>query len=132
MDEGVEVDSDGNVTAIDGEPLQPDRLYRVGSFIDLDTDYGTPSLYQYFQQNPDSRYGGDSDMITPHEVTAAPTPRPGRAATCCCCSCGLGTPGLYSGVSSTRQHLTANPSHAHLATNSENIHIQKLYKRIHY
>ena len=38
MDEGVEVDSDGNVTAIDGEPLQPDRLYRVGSFIDLDTD----------------------------------------------------------------------------------------------
>ena len=24
-------------------------MYRVGSFIDFDTDYGTPSMYQYFQ-----------------------------------------------------------------------------------
>ena len=24
-------------------------MYRVGSFIDFDTDYGTPSMFQYFQ-----------------------------------------------------------------------------------
>ena len=24
-------------------------MYRVGSFIDFDTDYGTPSMFEYFQ-----------------------------------------------------------------------------------
>ena len=24
-------------------------MYRVGSFIDFDTDYGTPSMFKYFQ-----------------------------------------------------------------------------------
>ena len=34
---------------IGGKPLDRDRLYRVGSFIDFDTDYGTPSIHEYFK-----------------------------------------------------------------------------------
>merc|ERR1711970_1154953 len=52
-DEGVEVDDNGYVVRIGGSPLDPKRMYRVGSFIDFDTDYGTPTLYKYFQEHKD-------------------------------------------------------------------------------
>jgi len=47
--DAVEVDEKGNVSMIGGAPLDLKRMYRVGSFIDFDTDYGTPSMFQYFQ-----------------------------------------------------------------------------------
>ena len=48
-DDGVEMDDEDVVVAIGGKPLDPDRIYRVGSFIDFDTDYGTPSIHEYFK-----------------------------------------------------------------------------------
>jgi len=60
--DAVEVDSDGLVVSIGGAPLEPRKKYRVGSFIDFDTDYGTPSLHQYFQKNPDARPDHDAGV----------------------------------------------------------------------
>ena len=48
-DDGVEFDDEDLVVDIGGKPLDRDRLYRVGSFIDFDTDYGTPSIHEYFK-----------------------------------------------------------------------------------
>ena len=47
--DAVEVDEHGLVSRIAGAPLDMNRIYRVGSFIDFDTDYGTPSIHQYYQ-----------------------------------------------------------------------------------
>jgi len=47
--DAVEVDEHGLVSRIGGAPLNMNRIYRVGSFIDFDTDYGTPSIHQYYQ-----------------------------------------------------------------------------------
>ena len=49
FDDGVELDAEGLVVSIGGKPLNHDRLYRVGSFIDFDTEYGTPSIHEYFK-----------------------------------------------------------------------------------
>ena len=49
FDDGVELNAEGLVVSIGGKPLDQDRLYRVGSFIDFDTDYGTPSIQEYFK-----------------------------------------------------------------------------------
>ena len=38
-DDGVEMDDEDVVVAIGGKPLDPDRIYRVGSFIDFDHDF---------------------------------------------------------------------------------------------
>ena len=48
-DDGVEFNEEDLVVGIGGEPLDRERLYRVGSFIDFDTDYGTPSIHEYFK-----------------------------------------------------------------------------------
>ena len=50
-DDGVEVDSNGFVVKIGGAPLDPRKNYRVGSFIDFNTDYGTPTIHQYFEEH---------------------------------------------------------------------------------
>ena len=68
--DAVEVDSKGLVVKIGGAPLDLkvtkgcvsspliwmfffffQRIYRVGSFVDFDTDYGTPSIHHYFQEH---------------------------------------------------------------------------------
>ena len=36
-------------------------MYRVGSFIDFDTDYGTPSMFKYFQTEEAQALKPDSD-----------------------------------------------------------------------
>ena len=36
-------------------------MYRVGSFIDFDTDYGTPSMFQYFQSKEAKANKPDAD-----------------------------------------------------------------------
>ena len=52
-DDGVDVDSEGNIVAIGGFPLNRDMIYRVGSFQDLHIDYGEqPTLAKYFEENP--------------------------------------------------------------------------------
>ena len=45
----MEFNEEDLVVAIGGEPLDRERLYRVGSFIDFDTENGTPSIHEYFQ-----------------------------------------------------------------------------------
>ena len=61
-DDGVEVDSEGLVIRIGGAPLDLKRIYRVGSFIDLDTDYGSPSFHTYFSSHPESLPDPDTAM----------------------------------------------------------------------
>jgi len=51
FDDGVEVDSNGFVVRIRGTPLDSKRMYRVGSFIDLNADYGTPTIHKYFEEH---------------------------------------------------------------------------------
>ena len=52
-DDGVDVDSEGNIVAIGGFPLIENMIYRVGSFQDLHIDYGgQPTLADYFKENP--------------------------------------------------------------------------------
>ena len=36
-------------------------MYRVGSFIDFDTDYGTPSMFEYFQTEEGQSNKPDTD-----------------------------------------------------------------------
>ena len=37
--------------ALGGAPLDSKRMYRVGSFIDFNTDYGTPTIHKYFEEH---------------------------------------------------------------------------------
>jgi len=61
-DDGVEVDSNGFVVRIGGAPLDPKRMYRVGSFIDFDTDYGTPTIHKYFEEHKEGLPDQDAGL----------------------------------------------------------------------
>jgi len=61
-DDSVEIDENGYVTHIGGAPLDAKRMYRVGSFIDFDTDYGTPTIYKYFQEHKEGLPDPDAGL----------------------------------------------------------------------
>jgi 2',3'-cyclic-nucleotide 2'-phosphodiesterase (5'-nucleotidase family) len=61
-DDGVEVDSDGCVISVGNFPLDRDRLYRVGSFLDFNANYGSSSIHQYFEENPEGLPDPDAGM----------------------------------------------------------------------
>ena len=62
-DEGIDVDTDGKITAIGGFPLNRKTIYRVGSFQDLHIDYGEqPTLAKYFEENPKGLPDHDAGM----------------------------------------------------------------------
>jgi len=61
-DDSVEIDDKGYVTHIGGAPLDAKRMYRVGSFIDFDTDYGTPTIYKYFQEHKEGLPDPDAGL----------------------------------------------------------------------
>ena len=62
-DDGIDVDTDGKITAIGGFPLNRKTIYRVGSFQDLHIDYGEqPTLAKYFEENPKGLPDHDAGM----------------------------------------------------------------------
>ena len=62
-DDGIDVDTDGNIVAIDGFPLNKNMIYRVGSFQDLHIDYGEqPTLAKYFAENSKGLPDHDAGM----------------------------------------------------------------------
>ena len=62
-DEGIDVDTDGKITAIGGFPLNRKTIYRVGSFQDLHIDYGEqPTLAKHFEENPKGLPDHDAGM----------------------------------------------------------------------
>lgn len=61
-DDGVEVDTNGLVVSVGGDLIERDKLYRVGSFLDFNANYGSPSIYQYFDENPDGLPEKDSPI----------------------------------------------------------------------
>lgn len=50
-DDGVEVDSDGFVVSVGDCLIDKNKLYRVGSFLDFNANYGSSSIHQYFEEN---------------------------------------------------------------------------------
>merc|ERR1712203_17784 len=52
-DDGVEVDSDGFVVSIGGSLIDKNKLYRVGSFLDFNANYGSKSIHKYFEEHPE-------------------------------------------------------------------------------
>jgi hypothetical protein len=56
-DSEVEVDDEGLVVSIDGQPLDDNRMYRVGSLIDFSYgppyDWATPLIHDYFEEHPE-------------------------------------------------------------------------------
>ena len=62
-DDGIDVDTEGKITAIGGFPLNKQAIYRVGSFQDLHIDYGgQPTLAKYFEENPKGLPDHDAGM----------------------------------------------------------------------
>ena len=62
-DDSIDVNSDGLIVAVGGFPLNKDTIYRVGSFIDLNVDYGgQPTLANYFEENPKGLPDPDAGM----------------------------------------------------------------------
>ena len=61
-DDGVEIDSNGCVIRVDDCPLDRDRIYRVGSFLDFNANYGSSSIHHYFEENPRGLPDPDSGM----------------------------------------------------------------------
>ena len=62
-DDGIDVDTDGKITAIGGFPLNRKTIYRVGSFQDLHIDYGEqPTLAKHFEENPKGLPDHDAGM----------------------------------------------------------------------
>ena len=62
-DDSIDVDSEGLITAIGGFPLNLSMVYRVGSFIDLNIDYGgQPTLAEYFRKNAKGLPDHDAGM----------------------------------------------------------------------
>ena len=53
-DDGVEVDSKGFVTKVANSTIDKNKIYRVGSFLDFDANYGSSSIHLYFKENPHS------------------------------------------------------------------------------
>ncbi|CAE7651836.1 unnamed protein product, partial [Symbiodinium pilosum] len=52
-DDEVELDEDGFVVSIAGEPLDPDRKYKVASIVDFWRKRDAPSIGQYFEEHPE-------------------------------------------------------------------------------
>lgn len=61
-DDGVEVDSDGNVVTIGDEPIELDRMYKVGTVCDFWRAKDSPQIGQWFIENPDCKPEKDSGM----------------------------------------------------------------------
>ena len=61
-DDGVEVDSDGFVVSIGGSLIDKNKLYRVGSFLDFNANYGSTSIHQYFEEHPEGLPEKDSSI----------------------------------------------------------------------
>lgn len=51
-DESIEVDSEGYVVRVGGEPLQLDRVYRIATFQDFFRARDGPSIGNYYNENP--------------------------------------------------------------------------------
>jgi hypothetical protein len=52
MDDGVECDEEGYVVSVNGKPLDPDRLYRIGSFPNFRRPRDAPTIGAYFETHP--------------------------------------------------------------------------------
>lgn len=61
-DDGVEVDDDGYVTTVAGEDLDENRLYRVGTVVDLFRARDGSSFGHYFEEHPEHKPDDDSGV----------------------------------------------------------------------
>eukprot|EP00746_Dinoflagellata_sp_MGD_P023878 gnl/MRDRNA2_/MRDRNA2_156003_c0_seq1.p1 gnl/MRDRNA2_/MRDRNA2_156003_c0~~gnl/MRDRNA2_/MRDRNA2_156003_c0_seq1.p1 ORF type:complete len:491 (+),score=96.46 gnl/MRDRNA2_/MRDRNA2_156003_c0_seq1:203-1474(+) len=61
-DDGVEVDVDGYVVTIGDEPIELDRMYKVGTICDFWRASDSPSIGAWFIENPNCKPDKDSGM----------------------------------------------------------------------
>ena len=61
-DDGVEIDPEGFVSSIGNSVIDKNKIYRVGSFMDFSANYGSSSIHNYFQENPEGLPDSDAGI----------------------------------------------------------------------
>eukprot|EP00976_Prorocentrum_cordatum_P006112 122093-Prorocentrum_minimum.AAC.1 len=59
-DRGVVEDAEGNVISVGGQPLDPERKYRVATATDSLKNPACKPFFEYFQEHPEEKFDSDA------------------------------------------------------------------------